>query len=154
MSYNRPPTAVIAGRAMTQTPEGNNPPGVLSVTLDNNIATTSSLGVVEVGSGLSITSSGVLSASGSGSLINVHLTAVNYTATLNDYYVGATKNGITITLPNGVVGKVYMIKNQNTGGNIVVQGSSGQNIDNSSSRILGSSSGIILVFDGTRWNTV
>ena len=139
---------------MTQTPEGNNPPGVLSVTLDNNIATTSSLGVVEVGSGLSITSSGVLSASGSGSLINVHLTAVNYTATLNDYYVGATKNGITITLPNGVVGKVYMIKNQNTGGNIVVQGSSGQNIDNSSSRILGSSSGIILVFDGTRWNTV
>ena len=154
MSYNRPPTAVIAGRAMTQTPEGNNPPGVLSVTLDNNIATTSSLGVVQIGAGLSITSSGVLSASGSGSLINVHLTSVNYTATLNDYYIGATKNGITITLPNGIVGKVYMVKNQNSGGNISLQGSGGQMIDTSTSKTLGSSTGIILVFDGTRWNSV
>jgi hypothetical protein len=122
--------------------------------LDADIATTTSLGLVQVGSGLSITPAGVLSATNTGTdIINVKLTAVDYTALLTDYYIGATKKDIDITLPLGVVGKVYIIKNQ-VSGNIEVKGTSGQKIDTSSDKTLGTEASIIVVFDGTRWNII
>lgn len=127
--------------------------GVFEYALDSDIATTTSLGVIQVGSGLSITPLGVLSTTGSSSSnINVKLTAVNYTALAADYYIGATKKDITITLPLGTVGKVYVVKNQ-CEGNIKVKGT-GQNLDNSGDKTLGSESSIIVVFDGARWNIV
>lgn len=154
MSYSRPPNILKVGVGLIQNPPPTTlaPAGVVPVQVDAAIATTSSLGVVQVGSGLSITPSGVLSATGSSSsLINVKLTSVNYTALATDYYIGATNSGITITLPLGVTGKVYYIKNQGSG-NITLKGSSGQTINTSSSRTLGSEDGVIVVFDGTRWN--
>jgi hypothetical protein len=156
MAYNRQPQTVLAGKALKQNPDPNivQPAGIIPVTLECEEATTTSLGVVQVGSGLSITPSGILSANGgSSSFINVTLTSTNYTATADDYYIGATKKDIDITLPLGITGKVYIIKNQ-VNGNIKVKASGGQKIDTSSDKTLGSESSIIVVFDGTRWNTI
>lgn len=155
MAYNRQPNVVIAGTALKQNPPASTvtPPGIVPVTLDADIATTASLGVIQVGSGLSITPTGILSATGSSSsLINVKLTSTNYTASSNDYYIGATKKNITITLPAGIVGKVYVIKNQ-ADGNITVKGT-GQDLDQSGNRTLGSEGSLTVVFDGARWNLV
>jgi hypothetical protein len=154
MAYSRPP--VQPGRALTRTPgiPAETTAGVLDFKLDADIATTTSLGVVQVGSGLSITPSGVLSATGSGSsLINVKLTSIDYTATASDYFIGATKKDIDITLPLGVTGKVYVIKNQ-VSGNIKVKASGGQKIDTASDKTLGSEDSLTVVFDGTRWNII
>ena len=154
MTYLRLPNSRLPGRALSQTPTANGDAGILPLTLDADIATTTGLGVVQVGSGLSITPSGVLSATGGGSsFINVTLTNVDYTATASDYYIGATKKEIDITLPLGITGKVYVIKNQATG-NIKVKCSGGQTLDTSSSKTLGSESSIIVVFDGSRWNVI
>jgi hypothetical protein len=129
------------------------PPGIVPVTLDADIASTTSLGVIQVGTGLSITPAGVLSATGGGSsLLNVKLVAADYTATLDDYYIGATKKNITITLPKGVVGKVYIVKNQ-ADGNIKVKGT-GEDLDQSGDKTLGTEASLIAVFAGTRWNLV
>ena len=153
MAYNRQPNVVFAGTALKQSPlpSTTTPPGIIPVTLDANIATTTSLGVIQVGAGLSITAAGVLSAV-CDSLINVKLTGSNYTATSSDYYIGATAKNITITFPVGVVGKVYVVKNQSEG-SITVKGT-GQNLDKSGDKILGAEASLIAVFDGTRWNLV
>ena len=157
MSYSRSPQVVLANSGslkQTPLPTVTTPAGIVPVELDAKIATTTSLGVVQVGSGLTITPAGVLSATGGGSsLINVKLTSTNYTATINDYYIGATKGGITITFPAGIVGKVYVVKNQSTSGNITVKGT-GQNLDESGDKVLGGNASLIAVFDGTRWNLV
>jgi hypothetical protein len=156
MAYNRQPQTVLAGKALKQNPAPNvvQPAGIVPVTLECEEATTTSLGVVQVGSGLSITPSGILSVNGgSSSFINVTLTSTNYTATATDYYIGATKKDIDITLPLGITGKVYIIKNQ-VNGSIKVKASGGQKIDTSSDKTLGSEASIIVVFDGTRWNTI
>ena len=155
MAYNRQPQTVLAGTALKQNPPTSiiQPAGIIPVTLDSDIATTTSLGVVQVGSGLSITLAGILSATGGDSScsVNIVLTSTNYTATADDCYIGATDDKVTITLPIGVSGKLYYIKNQDTG-NIKVQGTAGQTIDGSSSKTLGTNGSFILVFAGTRWN--
>lgn len=156
MAYSRQPQVVRAnGGALKQTPTADltEPAGIVTVELEALTATTTNRGVVQVGSGLSITPAGVLSATGGGSsLLNVSLVAVDYTATLNDYYIGATKKNITITLPLGIVGKVYIVKNQ-VEGSIKVKGT-GENLDQSGDKTLGSGASLITVFDGTRWNII
>lgn len=154
MAYSRPP--VQPGRALKRSPAVpiESTAGVFDFALDVDIATTTSLGVVQVGSGLAITPAGVLSATNTGTdIINVKLTSADYTALITDYYIGATKKDIDITLPLGVVGKVYIIKNQ-VSGNIEVKGTGGQKIDTSSDKTLGTEASIIVVFDGTRWNII
>lgn len=153
MAYSRP---LLAGVALKQTPTATIPAqtGIQQLTLDSEIATTSSLGVVQVGSGLAITPAGVLSATNSGDdFVNVTLTDVNYTITASDYYIGATEKGITITLPLGVLGKVYVIKNQ-FDGNIKVDTTGGQFIDTTTFKSLGTGSSLMVLFDGTRWNLI
>lgn len=159
MSYNRPPNVVIAGRALGQNPPATqtDPSGVLPVVLNVDVATTNSLGVIQVGSGLSITDDGVLSAVGGGgscSSINVYLTSTNYTALSTDQYIGATTGGITITLPIGLVGKLYIVKNQAPSGSVFVVGSSGETLDESVSKTLGKNAVLLALFDGTRWNLI
>lgn len=158
MSYSRSPQVVLANSGslkQTPLPTVTSPSGIVPVELDAKIATTTSLGVVQVGANLTITPAGVLSATGGGSsLVNVKLTSTSYTATLDDYYIGATVGGITITLPSGVTGKVYIVKNQASSGNITVTGTSGQLLDTASTKTLGGNASLIAVFDGTRWNLV
>ena len=154
MAYNRQPQTVLAGTALKQNPPPSivQPAGIIPVTLDADIATTTSLGVVQVGSGLAITPLGVLSATnGSSNFVSVKLTDFSYSITADDSYVGATSNNITITLPAGLLGRVYYVKNQ-SGGNIKVQGSGGETIDGAAFQTLGSNSGFMVVFDGSRWN--
>ncbi len=157
MAYSRQPQVVIAnGGALKQTPSVSSqlPPGIVPVELEALISSTTNLGVVQVGSGLSITPAGVLSATNSGSdFINVKLTDTDYTATATDYYIGATKKDIEITLPLGQLGKVYVVKNQ-VSGNIKVKTSGSQKIDTSSDKTLGTDVSVIVVFDGTRWNVI
>jgi hypothetical protein len=154
MTYLRLPNSKLPGRALSQTPAANGDAGILPLTLDADIATTTGLGVVQVGSGLSITPSGILSATGSSSsFINVTLTNVDYTVTATDYYIGATKKDIDVTLPLGIAGRVYVVKNQ-VNGNIKVKATGGQKIDTSSDKTLGSEASIIVVFDGSRWNVI
>lgn len=155
MAYSRQPNVTIAGRGLTQNPPPVPiaPAGIIQVGYDANIATTTTLGVVQVGAGLAITPAGILSATGSSSsLINVKLTSTNYTATASDYYIGATNKNITITFPAGVVGKVYVVKNQSEG--VITVKGTGQNLDSSGDKNLGSESSLVAVFDGTRWNLV
>lgn len=162
MSYSRQPNTVFAGIALKQTPSSNTiaPSGVVPVTLNAEIATTSSLGVVKVGSGLSVSPSGLLTAVSSGNCdckLSVVLVDSNYTATLNDCYIGCTAKNITITLPKGEVSKLFVVKNQTDGdggGSVKVQGSNGEKFDSSSSKTLGTGSSLIAVFDGTRWNLI
>lgn len=159
MAYNRQPQTVLAGIALKQNPLPGiiQPAGIIPVTLDVDVATTTSLGVVQVGSGLSITPAGVLSAKGDDDdcckKVKVKLTNKNYTITDDDYYVGATTNNITLTLPAGELGRVYYVKNQ-APGNVKVQCTGGETIDGSSFKTLGTDAGFILVFDGSRWNVL
>lgn len=152
MAYNRQPNVVFAGIALKQNPPASTitPPGIIPVTLDADIATTTNLGVVKVGSGLSIAVDGTLSATNN-QLETVKLTSVNYTAIASDYFIGATKKDITITLPLGIIGKIYAIKNQVTG-NITVTGTGSQKIDNSLTHNLEINKSIIVIFDGIQWN--
>ena len=120
---------------------------------DANIASTTELGVVQIGSGLSISPTGVLSAVGSSTLLNVYLTAVNYTANNTNCYIGATDDDIIITLPSGVTGKVFIVKNQVTG-SIQVRGTGGQKVDGVTNKTLGSSASIMVLFNGTEWVSI
>lgn len=88
-------------------------------------------------------------------LIDVTLVSGDYTATADDEYIGVIGAPATITLPPGVIGKVYIIKNQVQGsGKVDVVGSNGELLDVFTNRILGSDSSIMVVFDGTRWNII
>jgi hypothetical protein len=107
-----------------------------------------------VGSGLSITPLGVLSAINSGAgTVAVKHTAQDYLIQATDYYIGATKKDINITLPLGTIGKVYVIKNQ-VSGDVKVLTTLLEKIDTSSTKTLGTNESIMVVFDGLRWNII
>jgi hypothetical protein len=152
MSYTRPPASTLAGRALKQTPSPATQ-AIIPVVLDADIATTTELGVVQIGSGLSITPQGVLSATSSSSLFAVKIVTANYTASANDYYIGAIKKDITITLPRGITGKVYVIKNEENG-EITVTGTGGQKIDGSVSEKLSTNKSLMVIFNGTEWQSI
>lgn len=147
MSYNRP---IKAGVGLKQVPVTR--PGIQEQTLDSEIATTTNLGIIKVGSGLAITPQGVLSAENTG-LVQVKIANANYSVLASDYYIGANTNGITITLPLGITGKIYTVKNQ-VNGNITLTATGGQQIDNSSSKSLGSNDCIVVLFNGTSWSII
>lgn len=65
MAYINPPNTIIAGTGLSQTPApGVGNVGSMGVTFDSDIASSSSLGVVQIGSGINVTPSGVISVSG------------------------------------------------------------------------------------------
>ena len=152
MSYTRPPASTLAGVALKQTPAPSTQ-ALVPVVLDAEIATAGQLGVVQVGSGLSITPQGVLSATTSSSLFAVKIVSANYTASADDYYIGAIKKDITITLPTGVIGKVYVVKNEENG-EITVTGTAGQKIDGSISEKLSTNKSLMIIFNGTEWQSI
>ena len=118
MAYIRPPNTVLAGKALKQTPlpSPTSPAGALSLTLDVEIATKTSLGVVQIGDNIDVTPEGVISVASSGSgptgpigptgpagsseaCVTRTITG-DYSATLTDYYMGASlTDAATVTLP-------------------------------------------------------
>jgi hypothetical protein len=82
--------------------------------------------------------------------LNITYTAVDYNVTGIDEYVCATVNNITITLPTGILGRFYYVKNQSAG-DIQVQGTGGQTIEGSAFKTLSINAGFMIVFDGAIW---
>lgn len=167
MAYLRTPNTIKAGRALKQNPPPNplNPSGILPLTFDAEIANTTTLGVVQIGANINIDANGVISVAntsvtGSCCNVDVKLVTSNYTVIANDCYIGVkspndddSPTPVVITLPLGVLGKQYIIKNQKSG-NIKVQGTGGQTLDSSAFKTLGTEASLIVIFDGTRWNLV
>lgn len=109
----------------------------LSTTAHSGNIIVTNTGVVELtaGSGISLSgSTGNITISASGAdLINVYGTTTSYTATLNDEYIGVSSAAaVTITLPTGVDGRVYYIKDEygQGSGKITIQPQAGEQIDN------------------------
>ena len=121
--------------------------------------TVSNTGVLSLiaGSGISIsTATGDILISATGAdLINVIRTTTNYTATLNDEYIGVfSATATTITLPSGVNGRVYTIKDEygQGSGKITVQPQSGEKIDNANNYVISVPyQSISIVYRGTGW---
>lgn len=65
MAYTRPSGSTRAGQALKQTPVPATQ-GLVPVLLDSDIATTTQLGVVKIGSGITIQPDGTISANGGG----------------------------------------------------------------------------------------
>ncbi len=86
-------------------------------------------------------------------MLNVTLVSTNYTVLATDDYIGTTQKNITVTLPLGITGKVYIIKNK-ANGNIMVNTTGGETIDTSLSKSVGSESSLYVIFDGIRWNII
>ena len=94
------------------------------------------------GSGISLdASTGHITISSYGAdLIHVTGTTINYTASLDDEYIGVNSTGaVTISLPAGTPGRVYTIKDEHGqgSGKITIQPIPGEKIDNSTSYIIG-----------------
>lgn len=86
-----------------------------------------------------------------------NVTTPTYTALATDYFlcVDTSTNAVTITLPVGILGTVYMVKDcsgdANTN-NITIQGT-GQLVDGSGSATINSPYGNLqFVFNGTEWS--
>lgn len=106
--------------------------------------TVSNTGVLSViaGAGISISgSTGNVTISSTGAdLINVYGTTTNYTAADTDEYIGVySSSAITITLPIGVNGRVYYIKDEygQGSGKITIQPSAGEKVDGKTNYVIG-----------------
>ena len=156
MAYLRPPNTIRAGRGLKQNPPSGSlaPAGILPVTFDCNVATTSSPGVVQVGSNIAIDTNGVISVTfpDSGvSTVNVTQTiGPAYPVSLSDNYIGVySADPVIINLPPGVNGREYTIKDEYGLGSglITVVPDGGETIDNDVSAIISIPLGsITLVF--------
>ena len=72
-------------------------------------------------------------------------TATAYTATATDGYIGVTANPTTVTLPTGVTGKVYIIKNEGSG-TTTVTGTGSDKIDGSNNKTLSANASMTVIF--------
>jgi len=81
-----------------------------------------------------------------------------YTALATDYMLCVLTNGaVTITLPTGIRGTVYIVKDCFGDANnnpIIIQGTGGQLVDGSIATINSSYGSIQLIFNGTDWSIV
>jgi len=101
--------------------------GVLSLTAGPGIDITQSTGNITV------------SATGA-DLISVYGTTTSYTATMDDEYIGVNSaSAVTITLPLGVPGRVYYIKDEygQGSGKITIQPQFGEQIDKKNTYVIG-----------------
>jgi hypothetical protein len=80
-------------------------------------------------------------------------TAVNYAVLATDEYIGVTANPTTVTLPTGIVGKTYIIKNETTG-STTVTGTGGELLDTTASKVLATNASISVVFRAGAWRII
>lgn len=88
-----------------------------------------------------------------------NVTTPTYTALAADYFlcVDTATNAVTITLPTGILGTVYIVKDcsGNASTNpITIDGTGGQLVDGSSATINTPYGAIQLIFNGTEWSIV
>jgi len=86
------------------------------------------------------------------------VTTPTYTALATDYMLCVLTNGpVTITLPTGILGTVYIVKDCFGDANnnpITIQGTSGQLVDGSTAIVNTPYGSISLIFNGTDWSIV
>ena len=119
--------------------------GVLSLTAGPGISLSNSTGNITV-------------SSIGADLIAVKGVTSSYTATLNDEYIGVfSANAVTITLPTGVDGRVYIIKDEygRDGGKITVQPQPSESIDNKKNYIISvANQSVQVVFRAGQWRII
>lgn len=109
------------------------------------------------GSGISLSSNtgNILISSFGADLINVFGTTGNYTATLLDEYIGVSSaSAVTISLPAGVDGRVYTVKDEfgQGSGKITIQSNVGELIDKKTNYIISvPNQSVSLVFRANTW---
>lgn len=112
---------------------------------------------LNAGSGISLsgTTGNIVISSFGADLINVIGVSGSYTATLDDEYIGVfSGSAVTITLPEGVNGRVYTIKDEygQGSGKITIRPESGQLIDGKSIYVISvPNQSVGLVFRATGW---
>lgn len=87
-----------------------------------------------------------------------NVTTPTYTALATDYFlcVNTATNAVTITLPTGVLGTVYIIKDcsGNADNNPITINGTGDLVDGSSATINVPYGSIEVIFNGTEWSIV
>jgi hypothetical protein len=119
--------------------------GVLSVTAGDGITLSGSTGNITI------------SAFGADLIETIGVTG-SYTATADDEYIGVfSAAAVTITLPIGVTGRVYIIKDEygQGSGKITVQPSGLEKIDNANNYIISvPNQSVSVVFRGGQWRII
>ena len=119
--------------------------GVLSVVAGAGISVSASTGYITI------------SASGADLIATIGVTG-SYTATANDEYIGVfSAAAVTITLPVGVTGRVYTIKDEygQGSGKITIQPSGLEKIDNANTYIISvPNQSVSVVFRGGQWRII
>jgi hypothetical protein len=104
MAYTRTPNSILAGVGLVQTPSPTPlaPAGSLPVLLDAKIATTTSLGIVQIGDNIQVTPEGIIYVDSSSICGRAaKLISQDYTAIETDYYIGVDSTGaVVVTLPS------------------------------------------------------
>jgi hypothetical protein len=137
-------TAISITDLIASGPEASftiNNTGVTSIVAGTNISISAATGVVTINAA----SEGILQTVGANT---------NYTALATDEYIGITSNSVTVTLPTGVVGKTYIIKNEGAGNGPSITGTDGQQIDGSTSRSINNNASISVVFRAGQWRII
>jgi hypothetical protein len=146
-----------------------NPVAGLGVSITNLVSTgntvgfaVSNTGVLSIvaGAGISVSNSTgyiTISASGADLIATIGVTG-SYTATANDEYIGVfSASAVTITLPTGVTGRVYTIKDEygQGSGKITIQPSGLEKIDNANNYIISvPNQSVSIVFRGGQWRII
>lgn len=119
--------------------------GVLSLTAGDGITLSGSTGNITV------------SASGADLIATIGVTG-NYTATANDEYIGVySAAAVTISLPVGITGRVYTIKDEygQGSGKITIKPFGTEKIDNAVSYIISvPNQSVSIVFRGGQWRII
>jgi hypothetical protein len=119
--------------------------GVLSLTAGDGITLSGSTGNITV------------SSSGADLISTIGVTG-SYTATADDEYIGVfSAAAVTITLPVGVTGRVYIIKDEygQGSGKITIQPSGTELIDNKADYIISvPNQSVSVVFRGGQWRII
>jgi hypothetical protein len=119
--------------------------GVLSVVAGAGISVSSATGYITI------------SATGADLIATIGVTG-SYTATVNDEYIGVfSAAAVTITLPFGVTGRVYTIKDEygQGSGKITIQPSGTEKIDNANNYIISvPNQSVSVVFRGGQWRII
>ena len=120
--------------------------------------TVNNTGVLSLIAGTGITLSGgtgniTVSATGA-DLLNTAGVTANYTATATDEYIGVNSTSlVTITLPAGITGRQYIIKEERgTGtGRVNIQGTGSETVDGSPFKQLTANASLTVVFRAGAW---
>lgn len=119
--------------------------GVLSLTAGDGITLSGSTGNITV------------SSSGADLISTIGVTG-NYTATINDEYIGVfSAAAVTITLPAGITGRVYTIKDEygQGSGKITIKPNGTEKIDNALNYIISvPNQSVSVVFRGGQWRII